>query len=209
MKKYFSTLLLGLLGFTWAQAQVDVIVIEEQEPIQNIVKLSPFHFVDGTFLLAYERMLTPKSSLMIQGGLHSKEGFNNNEPSFGFQEEIQFRQYFIAPKNVGARGKNTFYFKGMYAGPYLFHRYRDQVVSTFDWVSQENVLLSQSVNEFSGGVVLGAQFALGNAFYFDIYTGGGVKKSWGRNPNQQFIDITSVGYNGVLPKAGFLLGIGF
>lgn len=209
MKKIAFLLCLVVLGLGSLRAQVTEIVVKEHEPIYNIVKLSPFHFLDGTILLGYERMLSESNSLMVQVGMHSRERPFNDESSFGFQEEVQFRHYVLPPRNVAARGRNTFFFKGFYGGVYAGHRYRTQSVQNFDWVAQETVLIDEAVNEVSGGVVLGAQFALGNVFFMDVYTGGGIKRSWGRSPNNTFVDITSLGYNGVLPKIGFLIGIGF
>lgn len=210
MKRFFAFALL-LLSSLRMQAQWDS--VKTQEPVYNIVKLSPFHFVEGTFLLGYERIFGAEKnvSFMLLAGMHSRESNFQAEPSFGTLEELQFRYYVVPPQNRGAGGSNFLFFKGFYAGPFLYHRYRQQTSTVFDWIQQANVQVEENVNEVAGGVLLGVQVALGNRFYMDLYTGGGVKRSFGvaENPGNTFNrDVTDIGYNGVIPKIGFLIGVG-
>ncbi|MEM7039111.1 MAG: hypothetical protein AAF570_19195, partial [Bacteroidota bacterium] len=126
-----------------------------EPPVMNIVKLSPFHFIEGTFLMSYERMLDPeKSSIMFSAGVHSRQNWWDNSSAFGFQEELQYRVYVAAPQNRGLGGGNLIFFKGLYAGPYLMHRYRDQDVNEWDWILQQNVPRKQRINEVAGGARL-------------------------------------------------------
>lgn len=216
MKKIIPILLFACLsiGITKAQTpvvEVDSVFVYEYEPTNNILKISPFHFIDGTFHLTYERFLGESSSIALSGGLTSRQRWYQEEPDFGFQEEIQYRRYMLAPRNTGSNGKNFFFFKGLYAGPYFTHRFRQQTVQEWDWVTQQNVNVFQNINEFSGGVLLGVQMAFGNVLFLDVFTGGGIKRSTGGSNNNQFggNGVFSAGYNGVIPKAGFQLGIGF
>lgn len=214
MKRFFLTILALAFFLPSAFAQREAIVPDldepEQEPVVNIFKISPFHFFEGTFLLSYERMMKDQSmSLMFSAGVHSRQRWFDESEQFGFQEDLQLRFYALKPKNVSAGSKRFFYFKGFYAGPYLSHRYRNQAISVFDWILQQNVATQQNVHEFSGGVLLGTQFAFGNRLFLDVYLGGGVKRSIGRNPNQSGSGVLDVGYNGVVPKGGLQLGIGF
>ena len=148
-------------------------------------------------------------SLMFSAGVTSRERWFDDTQEFGFQEDLQLRFYVLPPKNTSAGNKGFFYFKGLYAGPYLSHRYRNQTLSVFDWILQQNVPTQQNVNEFSGGVLLGAQMAFGNRLFMDVFTGGGVKRSFGRDDDVRGVSILEVGYNGVIPKFGFQLGVGF
>jgi hypothetical protein len=80
----------------------------------------------------------------------------------------------------------------------------------FDWILQSNTLVNEQINEVSGGVILGAQIAFANRLFLDFYTGGGVKRSFGRQESVQTnYTVLDLGYNGVIPKIGFQLGIGF
>jgi hypothetical protein len=210
MKKIILTL---SLAFTASCLSAQWDSVKTQEPINNILKISPFHFVEGTFLLSYERMLSSDqtSSLMLSLGLHSRETYDQPEPSFGTVEELQYRYYVAPPQNQGVGGGDFFYFKGFYAGPFVYHRYRSQTRTVFDWILQSNVDVNEQVNEMAGGVLLGVQVALGNRFFIDFYTGGGVKKSFGvvGDPSQDAPrNAVDVGYNGVIPKIGFQIGIG-
>ncbi len=214
MKKISFILFFAVLCFGSTQAQtpmleIDTVVVYEYEPVKNMLRLSPFHFADGTFHLTYERFLGETSSIAISGGVTSRQRWYQEEPDFGFQEELQFRYYLLPPSNIGSNGKNFFFFKGLYAGPYVTHRFRQQSVQEWDWVTQQNVNVFENVNEFSGGVLLGVQMAFGNVLFVDVFTGGGIKRSTGASANQQFRTVFSPGFNGVLPKAGLQLGIGF
>lgn len=212
MNKFSIIFLLAMFGVTFTQAQsakpkpnVEPIVVK------SILKISPFHFIEGTFLMSYERMLNgDKSSIVFSAGIHSREQFyNDRSAEFGFQEELQYRFYIAPPRSTASDGKGFFFFKGLYAGPYLLHRFRNQDIQVFDWVLQQNILLNEQINEISGGVLMGVQIALGNRFYVDLFTGGGIKRSFGRNPQNTNIYVGSIGYNGVVPKIGFQLGVGF
>jgi hypothetical protein len=214
MKKYFLTIL-ALICFVPAlfaqrEAVIPDAVEPEQEPVLNILKISPFHFIEGTFMLSYERMLRDQTmSIMVSAGIHSRERWFDESEQFGFQEEVQLRFYVLPPNNVSARGKRFFYFKGLYAGPFAAHRYRNQTLQVFDWILQQNVSTNERINEISGGVLLGAQMAFGNRLFLDVFLGGGVKRSFGRESGQGGVSALEVGYNGVIPKGGIQLGIGF
>lgn len=206
---------LGVLAFciqsSWAQPNLPP--VEEAAPVKNIIKLSPFHFVEGTFLLSYERMLRDqKSSLMLSAGLHSRTARDfstgNANPEFGVQEELQYRLYVVPPQNRSKNGRGFWYFKGFYAGPYLSHRLLQRTVAVWDWILQQNTAQNENMNEVAGGVVLGLQIAMGNRFFMDFYTGGGIKRSFGQIRQTSFIPVTEPGYNGVYPKIGFQIGIG-
>lgn len=176
---------------------------EEAAPINNIFKISPFHFTQGTLFLSYERMLSQgRYSLMYSGGLTSHPLPVINGIESGFQNELQFRRYILTPKNVPVGQKNFLYFKGMYAGLVAGMRYRQQTLA-------QNGDNRVSISTYTGGVVLGTQFALGNRLFLDVFAGGGYQASDG-----QFDPTTYFGYNpgsrrGFFPKGGFQLGIGF
>ena len=199
------------------EAEKDVMpLVKTDGHVKNIVKISPFHFASGTFLLSYERMLAEnKSSLMISAGLHSRTNYygyygsgSGATPEFGVQEEVQFRLYVIEPQEYSRNDRGFWYFKGFYAGPYIKHRYLQRTVNQFDWILQTNTNQNETINEVAGGVLLGVQFAIGNRFFMDFFTGGGVQKAFGRISDQNFIGIGQPGYNGVVPAIGLQLGIG-
>jgi hypothetical protein len=203
-------------GQTSGVDEVASVVLKSDGDIKNIVKISPFHFAEGTFLLSYERMLAEnKSSIMLSAGLHSRSNYYNYnynsspnpQPEFGFQEELQFRLYVIQPQSYSRNDRGFWYFKGFYAGPYLQHRYLQRTVSNWDWVLQVYNDEKQDLNEISGGVLLGVQVAIGNRFFMDFYTGGGIKQSFS-NISQYSPGIAQPGYSGVIPKIGFQFGVG-
>ncbi len=211
LSSLFALLLFPLASLMGQQTvQMDTIVVYEYPPVNNILKLSPFHFAEGTFMLAYERFLGERSSIQLGAGVHSREQWFSNTPSFGTQGELQFRYYAIPPRNVAEGRRPFFFFKGMFAGPFVSHRWRQQQIQTWDWIAQENVLVDENIHEYGGGVLIGAQISFGNVVFIDGYFGGGLKRAFGRNSSNQFFSgATGVGYSGVFPKAGLNIGIGF
>lgn len=201
------------LSLTLKAQAPPVAAAEHHEPVKNIVKISPFHFAEGTFLMSYERMLgQQKSSLLLNLGLHSRSARNYqtgaSTPEFGFQEELQYRLYVVPPQDISRNGSGFWFFKGLYAGPYVGHRLLQRSVQVWDWILQQNVDQNENINEVAGGVILGVQIAMGNKFFMDFYTGGGIKRSFGEIRQTNFIGATQPGYNGVYPKIGFQIGIG-
>lgn len=208
LPKYLIVVLCAIMSFSSLQAQH-----ENDGDKPNIIKFSPFHFAESTFLMSYERMISQnKAGLYFNAGIHSAERYDyySGEPnqSFGFQGEFQYRVYISQPKSISAGDKGFFYFKGIYGGPYASFRYRSQDAYYYDWVSGTSTTVPEEVTEYAGGIVMGIQFALYNRVFFDFYTGGGIKRSFGAQ-STGYRDITSVGYNGVLPKIGFQIGFGF
>ncbi|MFM2376821.1 MAG: hypothetical protein RLZZ165_1918 [Bacteroidota bacterium] len=204
--------LLVTSGLAFAQPRVPP-KEEEKPPVKSILKISPFHFIGGTFLLSYERMIREeKSSLMLSVGLHSRSSqeydYVGSSPEFGVQEELQYRLYLVPPQNFSRNGREVWYFKGFYAGPYASHRLLQRTVSVWDYFTQQNTTQTESLNELAGGVILGVQIAMGNRFFMDLYTGGGIKRSFGQIRTGTNISVIEPGYNGVYPKIGFQIGIG-
>lgn len=215
--RYPSTLtllLLSLLPLGLFAQEPPKRAVQTFEPVNNIIKLSPFHFAEGTFLLSYERMLGAEQSsgLMLSAGLHSKTTRNYStgdyRPEFGFQEELQYRFYVVPPSTNSHNGRGFWFFKGFYAGPYAYHRSLQRTVAVWDVILQQNVDEEEKINEVAGGVVLGVQIALGNKFFMDFYSGGGIKRSFGDIRDTEYISVIEPGYNGVYPKIGFQIGIG-
>ncbi|MEL7401770.1 MAG: hypothetical protein AAFN68_14530, partial [Pseudomonadota bacterium] len=99
MKRYLLLLFALACIVPQIQAQREAVLNVEaeekpQSPVNNIIKISPFHFIEGTFLLSYERMLKGGSmSIMLNAGVHSRERVFDGGDQFGFQEELQLRFY--------------------------------------------------------------------------------------------------------------------
>ena len=61
---------------------------------ERLVKVSPFHFVDGTFYLTYEKMLKNDNSYVLSAGYNLTE----NGDQYGWMGELQFMRYVVRPK---------------------------------------------------------------------------------------------------------------
>ena len=62
-----------------------------------LVKVSPFHFFDGTFYASYERALENNRSIQLDGGLRLADDGND----FGWMGELQLRKYLFSSKFAG------------------------------------------------------------------------------------------------------------
>lgn len=203
MKKIFCSFLFLALILTVFRLPAQNPTSKEFRPINNIVKISPVQLARGTFLISYERMLSQqKYSLVLTGGATSRPLPWIDGTEKGSQQELQFRIYLVAPDNVPVDRKNILFCKGLYLGPYASSQFRRQV-------SRQYGRNQVSIDTYSGGLVIGAQFALGNRLFLDLFSGGGYRVS---NEN---VDITTFfgripgPQSGIVAKGGFQLGIGF
>jgi putative salt-induced outer membrane protein YdiY len=92
--------------------------------------------------------------------------------------------------------------KGLYLGPYTSYSFRRQ--STGNNGNNEITF-----NTFSAGAVVGAQFALGNRLFLDIFTGGGYRHSVDQFDATTYFGTLPQERRGIAAKGGFQLGVGF
>ena len=58
-----------------------------------LVKISPFHFLDGTIYATYERALNNNNSFALSGGYR----LSDNADEYGWMGELQLRKYIFKP----------------------------------------------------------------------------------------------------------------
>ena len=73
----------------------------------------------------------------------------------------------------------------------------------------EEIEVTQHLNVFAGGVVLGGKFALMKVFSVDVFIGGMMRLSQYRGDSRftRYKQWNNIDYSGVLPTAGISLGI--
>lgn len=194
-----------------------------KRPKKNLIKFSPFHLIEETYLISYERMFAKnRLSVMVSPGINYRPGKRTilnsdliiNTPEKGYQGELQLRFYAIKPSNKSMEGKGGCYFKGLYAGPYVMYRYREREMAVYDYFGQTQIDDQQRVSEWAGGAIVGTQIAFGNVFLMELYVGVGKKESEGgfyfnRSYTPGISSYFSPGYSGWLPNCGFQLGVAF
>lgn len=182
-----------------------------------VLKISPFHFFDNTLHLGCEifKTSTYKVSLMVAGNLTYREGRTISDKGGSF--EFQARYY---PR--GFKPDSTSWIRNSASGFYIglgatlgTNEYKENIYDMVD-----NSFVQANSQWVTPAVVFGYQLIIWDALYLDLYLGGGMKvndvvyKSFSTNTKAEDYlssnsSIFSRYYKGILPKAGFTLGVGF
>ena len=85
-----------------------------------LVKVSPFHFFDGTLYVSYERALENNRSIQLDGGLRLADDGDD----YGWMGELQLRKYLLSSKFAGESVLSGFY-AGLYANGKYFKEYNE------------------------------------------------------------------------------------
>jgi hypothetical protein len=199
MKKTIVSLtLLFLVGAGFSQEPT------ENKLLKNHIYLDPLPTLMNTFQISYERTFCDATkSIQISGGAIAKVsdnlklfGSNDHNLEYGFSDEVQFRFYLNDIRNSGKENKFQFAF---YFTPYIAHKYLKTSSASYDYI-----------NSVSAGLLSGWKGTYGH-FVFDVFMGGGYKKSMANN-NDHFYASNSYWdntYTGILPKFGIQLGFSF
>jgi len=202
---------------------------------RSSIMLDPVRLFDGTFCLSYERILNDRFTLNV-GGMatySTKQGLSNyyfTNQSFAYLDAatkeyhsyqgevmsgggliIQFRNYLLA--NHPNRQKAPL---GLYAAPQIMYR---NMVITGNYKNMELVdssryelvdkKITQHLNIFAGGVILGVKIPLFKVLTIDVFAGGNIKLSKYRNEAgfTKYKDWFNIDFSGVSPVAGIAIGI--
>lgn len=196
---------------------------------ESLVKVSPFHFFDGTFYTSYEKSLNNNRSVQFDGGLRLTDNGND----YGWMGEVQVRKYLHSPKCAG-NGPLSGFYAGIYAnGKYFKERnewnewvwiqepYTQYVYTKsgdIDWNETtyfegegKSVLKKESYDakQVEGGVLFGFQMVLNEVLSLELFVGGGVRGAQVEGKKRDSDYHGSRGYTGVVPKGGFTVGIAF
>jgi hypothetical protein len=201
----------------------------------SAIMLDPVRLMEGTFQLSYERILTSSLSFSF-GGMatySTNQGISNyyfSNQSFAAYDaasneyrpyvgevisggglNIQFRNYLLANRPGTKKAP-----LGLYAAPQLMYRriaikgtHQEYIeVETDKWQWQD-VELTQHLNIYAGGVILGFKLPLFNALAIDIFAGGNIKLSGYSNEEgfTKYKDWFNIDFSGVSPVAGIAVGI--
>ena len=220
------------------EIQPQVIAEQEPEFVtdyKSSIMLDPVRLLEGTFYLSYERVLNPRFSLNI-GGMatySTTRGLSNyyfSNQSFAYLDavtneyhsyvgevmsggglNIQFRNYLLA--NHPNRQKAPL---GLYAAPQLMYRkmtitgnYREMEETdpgVFEMVDKK---ITQHLNIFAGGVILGLKIPLFKVLTVELFAGGNIKLSKYKNEDgfTKYKDWFNIDFSGVSPVAGIAIGI--
>ena len=194
-----------------------------------LIKVSPFHFFDGTLYGSYEKALENNRSIQLDAGLRLADNGND----YGWMGELQLRKYLFSPKFTGKSSLSGFY-AGLYANGKYFKEYNEwrewntieepyweyvyNKDGTENWeesvwhqgeYDEVTVKESYDIKQGEGGVIFGFQTIIHKALSIDLFLGGGVRGAQIDGKKYDRFYVSDRGYTGVVPKAGFSLGITF
>lgn len=202
---------------------------------KSSIMLDPVRLLEGTFYLSYERILNSRFSINV-GGMatySTKQGLSNyyfTNQSFAYLDaatstyntyqgqvmsggglNIQFRNYLLA--NHPNRQKAPL---GLYVAPQIMYSkmtitgyYIDMEETdpgVFEMVDKK---ITQHLNIFAGGVILGLKVPLLKVLTIDLFAGGNIRLSKYKNEdgftkNKNWFNFD---FSGVSPVAGIAIGI--
>ena len=161
-----------------------------------LVKVSPFHFFDGTLYVSYEKALENNRSIQLDGGLRLADNGND----YGWMGELQLRKYLFSSKFAGKSVLSGFY-AGLYANGKYFKEYNEWIEwntivepywdyvynkdGTENWqesvwhqgeYDEVTVKESYDVKQGEGGVIFGFQTIIHKALSW-LFIGGGKRCS--------------------------------
>lgn len=202
---------------------------------KSAIMLDPVRLMEGTFHLSYERKFARALSFSI-GGMatySTNQGISNyyfsnqyfalydastkeyrtyqGEVIAGGGLNLQLRNYLMA-NHPGRREAPL----GLYAAPQLMYRrigikgthqeYIEVETDVWEW---QTVEVTQKLNIYAGGVILGYKLPLFNALVIDIFAGGNIKLSGYTNEEgfTRYKDWFNIDFSGVSPVAGIAVGI--
>lgn len=222
MKKYLILLMLAAIGRS---------AIGQETPSlsRSVFKISPQHFTHNQLKIGLERFNPSYSrsfSLFLVGLFDRYENAGHTEGYNGLGTELQYRKY-IVPMTAHTTKKDHIYHRGIYFSGYLQGGYysgkQTGITSTYDPTTGTHTSspydYTDNIRNFGGGITFGFQQTLWSKLFFEAYVGGGLQfsshSSSGTLPHDPYYyyyydsnSITSLDYQGMLPKIGILIGIG-
>ena len=193
----------------------------------TILKFSPQHLIRGGLWMSGE-FINQDQKKAHQLGLEimyrqPTDNYNGITKGIGFTAEYQFKYYlnrFHVEKSLTGKQSANGYYVGMFGqfGQYdEKSRYTSFVTGNppqqSSYVEKTNEVKTTAVYP---GFVIGLQKSLGESFYVDFYAGAGMRVSnstvkiddpsfdYKQSPGAYFIY-----HNGLLPKIGMTIGVGF
>jgi hypothetical protein len=198
MKKFF--IVIAFMFFvTGSRAQI--LATANSPEYKNLLKMSASLFTQSTFQLGFERFFQPNTSFFLAGGLKFED--TEYDKNWGVRTELQMR--FHVYTVIRPRDSHRLYF-----APYVLNQYYE--TQTIDYASSvPNAWLVDTYDAFGGGMLFGWSYSFANRINLDIYTGGGIRKTFNfdNNSNSDNGEFSDFGYSGIVPRLGIDIGFWF
>ncbi|MFZ4546434.1 MAG: DUF3575 domain-containing protein [Bacteroidales bacterium] len=168
---------------------------------KNILKMSASLFTRSTFQMGYERFFNPNTSFLVSAGMSFKD--SDYEKVWGVRTEAQmkFHVYTVVKPLQSHR---------LYFAPYLMNEYYETEGSHYDY-NGNSYWQTETFDAFGGGMLFGWSFSFANRINLDIYTGGGLRKTFNYDNSEYYYDngVFDYAYSGISPRLGIDIGFWF
>ena len=199
MRKIFMVILVIIIS---SGAFAQILSTANSPEYKNILKMSVSQFTRSTFQMGYERFFAPTTSFYLSAGLSFED--SDNVKTWGLRNEAQMRFHvFTVIKPTESHR--------LYFAPYLMNQYFE----TQNKIFNNNGIYTWKTDTFDavgGGMLLGWSFSFANRINLDIYTGGGIRKTFGYDQTLNTYNSGGVfdyGYSGIVPRLGIDIGFWF
>ena len=163
--------------------------------------MSVLQFTRCTFQMGYERFFKANTSFFLAAGLAFQD--TDYEKVWGVRTEAQMR--FHVYTVIKPKESNRLYF-----APYLLNQYFETERQEYDNYGNSTWKLN-TFDAFGAGMLFGWSYSFANRINLDIYTGGGIRKTFNYenrdyNSNNGVFDNH---YSGIVPRLGIDIGFWF
>jgi len=182
-------------------ASAQILATANSPEYKNILKMSVSLFTRSTFQMGYERFFQPNTSFFLAAGLNFKD--SDYEKDWGVRTEAQMR--FHVYTVIKPRDSHRLYF-----APYLLNEYLETQNTNYS-SSVPGMWQTDTFDAFGGGMLFGWSYSFANRINLDIYTGGGIRKTFNYDNYDQYNNngVFDYGYSGIVPRLGIDIGFWF
>ena len=187
--------------FFVAGTRAQILATANSPEYKNLLKMSASLFTQSTFQLGFERFFQPNTSFYLAAGLNFED--SEYDKNWGVRTELQLR--FNVYTIIRPRDSHRLYF-----APYVLNQYFE--TKTIDYASSvPNAWLVDTFDAFGGGMLFGWSYSFANRINLDIYTGGGIRKTFNYDnySNSGSGEFSDYGYSGIVPRLGIDIGFWF
>jgi hypothetical protein len=182
-------------------AFAQVLATANSPEYNNILKMSASLFTQSTFQLGYERFINPNTSFLLAAGLSFKDSDYENSWGIRTEAQMKFHVFTLVKPELSHR---------LYFAPYLLNQYFDTESQQYDNYGNY-YWQTDTFDAFGGGMLFGWSFSFANRINLDIYTGGGIRKTFNYDQSDYYYDdsVFDYGYSGIVPRLGIDVGFWF
>jgi len=151
--------------------------------------------------MGYERFLNPNTSLYLTTGLNFQDSDYDRNWGVRTEAQMRFHVYTVIKPKESHR---------LYFAPYLMNHYLETETRDYSG-SGYDVWRTDTFDAFSGGMLFGWSFSFANRINLDIYSGGGLRKTFNYDKTDSYNNdgIWDYGYSGIIPRLGIDIGFWF